>query len=43
MLLPEYVVTLATFVAIQLTNIEWGMGIGVLLAVCVFTVNYAQG
>ena len=42
MMAPEYAVTLATFVAIQLTNIEVGMGIGVLLAVVAFTISYAE-
>ncbi|KAM3572911.1 hypothetical protein VYU27_005111 [Nannochloropsis oceanica] len=42
MMAPEYAVTLATFAAIQLTNIEVGMGIGVMLAVVAFTISYAE-
>ncbi len=42
MMPPEYAVTLATFVAIQLTNIELGMGIGILLAVVAFAFSYAE-
>ena len=70
MMLPEYLVTLATFIAIQVclyyllcfishmlirmvtnilphdnlqaTNIELGMGIGILAAIVAFTISYAE-
>jgi MFS superfamily sulfate permease-like transporter len=42
MMAPEYAVTVATFLAIQVTNIEVGMGVGVVLAMVAFTVSYAE-
>jgi MFS superfamily sulfate permease-like transporter len=40
--LPEYLVCLSTFVAIQSSNIEAGMAIGIVLALAAFTFSYSK-
>jgi anti-anti-sigma regulatory factor len=38
----EFAVLLTTFVAIHLTNVQVGMGLGVISAACIFALNYAM-
>jgi len=42
MMAGEYVVTLLTFIAIQCTNIEIGMTVGIVCALAVFAIGYSK-